>query len=88
MGRRDNDVSVDWEPMEEPEVAPLDQEAEQRELEAAGWERVYRQGKLLWRHPESGSLYPQGPAMRRLERDSRGGEHLAREERPGGGGNR
>lgn len=72
-------MSSDGEPREEPEVASLDQEAEQRELEEAGWERVYRQGKLLWRHPESGGLYPQGPAVRRLRTD------LPGEERPAGG---
>jgi hypothetical protein len=77
-------VRADGEPMEEPEVAPLDQEAEQRELEEAGWERVYRQGKLLWRHPESGSLYPQGPAVRRLWTDLRGEEGPADSEPRGG----
>jgi hypothetical protein len=70
--------------MEEPENVLLDQEAEQRELEAAGWERVYRQGKLFWRHPESGGLYPQGPAIRRLRVDSRG-EGRPAEDEPWGG---
>ncbi len=77
MGRRYDILVGDYrELIEEPEddEAPIDPEAEQRVLKAAGWERVYRQGKLLWRHPESDQLYPQGPAMRRLEWDSRGGE--------------
>ena len=62
-------------PSDEPEAVPVDPEAEQRELEAAGWARVERQGKLLWRHPESGYLYPQGPAVRRLRMDSGGDTH-------------
>ncbi len=71
-------------PSDEPEAVPVDPEAEQRELEAAGWARVERQGKLLWRHPESGGLYPQGPAVRRLWTDSRGEEGPADSEPRGG----
>lgn len=56
----------------EPKSVPLDLEAQQRDLEAAGWERLYRTGKLLWRHPESGHLYPQGAAVARLGQDRRG----------------
>ena len=44
----------------------IDPEGEQRELEAAGWERLDIQGKVLWLNPESGHRYPQGPAIRRL----------------------
>jgi hypothetical protein len=47
----------------EPEAEPIDKEAEQRELESAGWEQVERQGKIVWRNPESGHLYPQGVAV-------------------------
>ena len=50
----------------EQESVPIDPEGEQRELEAAGWERLDIQGKVLWVNPESGHRYPQGPAIRRL----------------------
>ncbi len=72
-------TNEDRTPIDEPEAVPVDQEAEQQELEAGGWVRVYRQGKLLWRHPASGGLYPQGPAIRRLRMDSRGGQDPWRE---------
>ena len=42
---------------------PIDKEAEQRELEEAGWERIERLGKTVWRNPHSGHLYPQGVAI-------------------------
>lgn len=48
---------------EEPEIERIDKEAEQRELENAGWERLEREGKIVWRNPESGHLYPQGAAL-------------------------
>jgi hypothetical protein len=49
---------------DEPKSVPIDIEAEQRELEAAGWERIETAaGKILWRNPESGYLYPQGTAI-------------------------
>ncbi len=48
---------------DEPEAEPIDKEAEQRELEAAGWERMEREGKTVWRNPGSGFLYPQGTAI-------------------------
>jgi hypothetical protein len=51
------------EPQEEPTAEPIDKEAEQRELEAAGWEQMEREGKIVWRNPESGFLYPQGTAI-------------------------
>ena len=51
------------EPWDEPTAEPIDKEAEQRELEAAGWVRIERQGKVVWRNPESGYLYPQGVAI-------------------------
>lgn len=47
----------------------MNTEAEQSKLEEAGWERVHRLDKLLWRHPDSGYLYPQGAAVQRLLRD-------------------
>jgi hypothetical protein len=41
-----------------------EREAQQRELEAAGWELVERGGgKTIWRNPHSGSLYPQSVAI-------------------------
>lgn len=39
---------------------------ERRELEAAGWERIVREGEVVWRNPESGYLYPQGVAIAML----------------------
>ena len=60
----------DLDPFGPFEGVPLDTKAEQRKLEEAGWERVYRQNKLLWRPPEGGHLYPQGAAVQRLLRDS------------------
>jgi hypothetical protein len=57
-------------PFEPFESVPLDTGAEQSRLEEAGWERVCHLDKLLWRHPESGYLYPQGAAVQRLLRDS------------------
>ncbi|MCA1730593.1 MAG: hypothetical protein LC751_14665 [Actinobacteria bacterium] len=54
---------------DEPTAVPIDLEGQQRELEAAGWGREEHQGKLLWRHPVSGHLYPQGPAYNRLKID-------------------
>lgn len=68
-------------PIDEREAVPIDPGKEQRELEAAGWVRVERQGMVLWQHPESGHLYPQGPAMRRLRMD-----YSADEDAPGWGG--
>lgn len=53
---------------EEPVAEHIDKEAEQRELEAAGWERLEREGKIVWRNPESGHLYPQGAAIALLRR--------------------
>ena len=51
----------------EPEAVPIDPEGEQRELEAAGWERVEdAQGKVFWVNPQGGHRYPQGPAIRRM----------------------
>ena len=54
---------------DDPIAIPIDLQAQQRELEAAGWEREDHQGKLLWRHPVSGHLYQQGPAYNRLKID-------------------
>ncbi len=55
-----------------PNTVPLDVKAQERELEAAGWKRLERQGKIVWQHPQTGYLYPQGPAVRRLWMDSVG----------------
>jgi hypothetical protein len=51
------------EPREEAAAERIDKEAEQHQLEAAGWERIERQGKIVWRNPNSGFLYPQGAAI-------------------------
>lgn len=48
---------------DEPAAERIDKEAEQRELEAAGWIRLEQQGKIVWQNPESGHLYPQGAAI-------------------------
>jgi hypothetical protein len=45
------------------ETTQVELEAQQRELEAAGWERLDRLDKLVWRNPRSGYLYPQGAAI-------------------------
>jgi hypothetical protein len=45
------------------EAVPVDVEAQQRELESAGWERQERLGKVVWRRPDSNYLYPQGAAI-------------------------
>ena len=60
-------------------VVPVDPEGEQRELEAAGWERVDVQGKIFLVNLQSGHRYPQGPAIRRMhqmqeDEESREGE--------------
>ena len=57
---------------DEPESVPVDVESQERLLKEAGWESVDRMGKRVWRHPETGHLYPQGPALQRLRID-RGG---------------
>jgi hypothetical protein len=49
-----------------PDADPIDLEADQRELEAGGWERVEIEGHIFWVNPESDHRYPQGPAIRRL----------------------
>ena len=54
---------------DEPEAVSVDPEAQQRELKEAGWEPIERLGKVVWRHPLSGHLYPQGAAIQRLRRD-------------------
>ena len=48
---------------EEPTAERIDKEVEQRELESAGWEKIEREGKVAWRNPKSGFLYPQGTAI-------------------------
>jgi hypothetical protein len=45
------------------ETTQVELEAQRRELEAAGWERLDRLDKLVWRNPRSGYLYPQGAAI-------------------------
>jgi len=46
------------------DAAPVDLEAQRRELEEAGWTRIERLGKVVWRRPNSNYLYPQGVAIR------------------------
>ncbi len=60
-------MNIDKDRREDPSSVSYDPSKEQRKLEAAGWERVDRQGKLFWRNPESGHLYPQGTAVQRLK---------------------
>ena len=55
-----------------PATVPVDVESQERQLREAGWVPVERLGKRVWRHPETGHLYPQGPALKRLRMD-RGG---------------
>ena len=62
---------------DEPEAVPVDAKAQQRELKEAGWEQIERLGKIVWRHPQSGYFYPQGPAIQRLRRDRRTGQETA-----------
>jgi hypothetical protein len=57
---------------EEPATERIDKEAEQRELENAGWERLEREGKIVWRNPESGHLYPQGAALTLVRKNAGG----------------
>jgi hypothetical protein len=35
---------------------------EEQELEDAGWEQVEVQGRTYWCRPDTGHLYPRGPA--------------------------
>jgi hypothetical protein len=46
------------------DTVPVDLEAQRRELEEAGWVRIERLGKVVWRRPNSAYLYPQGVAVR------------------------
>jgi hypothetical protein len=38
-------------------------EEEQRKLEALGWTKFETQGKILWKNPQTGHLYPQDRAI-------------------------
>ena len=65
--RRRQNVSKNRDPRDkERKAVPIDPEGEQRELEAAGWEKVDVQSKIFWVNPQSGHRYPQGPAIRRM----------------------
>ncbi len=59
-------MGIEEDRREDPLSVSYDPDKEQRNLETAGWERVDRQGKLFWRNPQSGHLYPQGTAVKRL----------------------
>ena len=63
---------VEEQKRDEPAAERIDPAGEQHELETAGWERLERQGKVVWRSPESGHLYPQGVAVARLREQQRG----------------
>ena len=41
----------------------LVREEERRLLVEAGWERIEIEGDAYWRRPDSGRLYPRGPAV-------------------------
>ena len=60
-------MSIEKDRREDPLSVSYDPDKQQRKLEAAGWERVDRQGKLFWRNPRSGHLYSQGTAVERLK---------------------
>jgi hypothetical protein len=60
-------VSIDKDSREDPVSVSYNPSKEQGKLEDAGWERVDRQGKLFWKNPQSGRLYPQGAAVQRLQ---------------------
>ncbi len=50
--------------MSEGAGARNERERQRRELEEAGWELVERGGgKIIWRNPRSGALYPQSVAI-------------------------
>ena len=51
-----------------------ERETRQRELEAAGWERTERQGKVIWRNPKSGYLYPEDVAAAMIREEADPGE--------------
>ena len=55
-----------------PESVPVDVESQERLLKEAGWEPIDRMGKRVWRHPESGHLYPHGAAFKRHRLDRAG----------------
>lgn len=59
-------MSIEKNRREDPSSVSYNPAEEQRKLEAAGWRRVERQGKLFWGNPQSGHLYPQGTAGQRL----------------------
>ena len=65
--REDDGREERWK--DEPETVPVDVESQERQLAEAGWEPVERMGKRVWRHPETGHLDPQGPALQRLRLD-------------------
>jgi hypothetical protein len=57
-------VSSSREPWdEEPTAKPVDEEAERRELEAAGWRSKERAGEIVWQPLGSGLWYQQGVAI-------------------------
>jgi hypothetical protein len=58
--------TYDW---HKPSAVPVDLEALRQELEAAGWARLERLGKVVWRNPKSGRLYPQGAAISAVRRE-------------------
>ncbi len=54
-------------PRDEPFAEPVDLEADQHELKAAGWRSKEREeGETVWQHPQSRLWYPQGVAIAML----------------------
>ena len=45
---------------------------EEQELEEAGWERVEMEGETYWCRPDTGHLYPRGPAYDVYKRSGQG----------------
>ena len=41
-------------------------DTERLELDRAGWERLVREGEVVWRNPVSGLVYTQGIAISML----------------------
>jgi hypothetical protein len=44
---------------------------EEQELEEAGWEREVIEGETYWCRPDTGHLYPRGPAYDVYKREGR-----------------
>ncbi len=49
--------------MPEDEAFKVVRQEERRKLEEAGWVREEVEGQAFWRRPDTGRLYPRGPAV-------------------------